>query len=113
MNEKIAPCIFCAIIKKQIQAKIILENSETIVFKDINPRAPIHYLIVPKKHIGSISNKRSEQIVGELIKTAKKIAGKEKILGYKLVFNVGKEGGQMVEHLHLHFLAGNKITELP
>jgi len=102
-------CIFCKIAKKEVPSKIVYEDKKVIVFKDINPKARVHFLIVPKQHIGSIKSKGSEKIVKDLIITAKKIAKTKKISGYKLVFNVGKEGGQLIDHLHLHFLAGKSI----
>ena len=102
-------CIFCKIAKKEVPSKIVYEDKKVIVFKDINPKARVHFLIVPKQHIGSIKSKGSEKIVKDLIITAKKIAKTKKISGYKLVFNVGKEGGQLINHLHLHFLAGKSI----
>lgn len=102
-------CIFCKIAKKEVPSKIVYENEKVIAFKDINPKARIHFLIVPKQHIDSIKSKGSEKIVKDLIVTAKKIAKTKKISGYKLVFNVGKKGGQLIDHLHLHFLAGKSI----
>ena len=102
-------CIFCKIAKKEVPSKIVYENEKVIAFKDINPKARIHFLIVPKQHIGSIKSKGSEKIVKDLIIAAKKIAKTKKISGYKLIFNVGKEGGQLIDHLHLHFLAGKSI----
>ena len=103
-------CLFCKIAKKEVEAKIIYENEKTIAFKDINPQASIHYLIIPKEHIESIKSDKSEEAVKHLIVAAKKIAQNEKIKGWKLVFNVGKEGGQVIDHLHLHFLAGGSIN---
>lgn len=101
-------CVFCRIINKELPADIIYENDEISVFKDIRPSAPIHYLIVPKEHIESIMNlgDNHREIVAKLIFIAKKTAENLKIKGYKLVFNVGREGGQIVDHLHLHFLGG-------
>jgi len=105
-------CIFCKIAKKEEKAEIIHENDNLIVFKDIKPKAPIHYLIVPKKHIKSINELKEENkgLIGEMVLTAKKIAGKVGIKdsGYKLIFNVGRGGGQIVDHLHLHVLGGWK-----
>lgn len=103
-------CIFCKIVSKEIPAKIVFENERIIAFEDINPQAPTHILIIPKKHIPYISELSEEDIslVGELIYTAKKIA-KEKGLekdGYRLVFNNGKNAGQEVFHIHLHLLGG-------
>ncbi len=97
-------CLFCKIIKER-DADIVYENEKTLAFKDINPKAPIHYLIVPKEHIASITSPGAEEAAKELILSAKNIASRDEIKGYKLAFNVGREGGQEVDHLHLHFLA--------
>ncbi len=105
-------CIFCKIIKKEIPSKMIYEDERVVVFQDINPKAPVHFLIVPKNHIESINSQGAEKICEDLIGTAKKIAADKKIKGYKLVFNVGREGGQLIDHLHLHFLSG-KPMKLP
>lgn len=103
-------CIFCKIIKKEIPADTIYENKDFIVFKDIKPKAPTHVLLVPKKHIVSVNEIKPEdkEMVGELFLTAQKIAediGIKKS-GYKLVFNVGRGGGQLIDHLHLHLIGG-------
>jgi histidine triad (HIT) family protein len=106
-------CIFCQIAKKELPATIIYEDENVVAFKDINPIAPIHYLIIPKKHIASINHLESQdkELMGELFLVAKKIAKTEGIAdnGYRLVFNVGKDSGQMVDHLHLHLLGGKKL----
>ena len=103
-------CVFCKIIKKEIPADFFYEDQYLIVLKDINPKAPIHYLIIPKQHIESINRLEEENIslMGGMFLTAKKIADKLglKDKGYKLVFNVGRGGGQIVDHLHLHILGG-------
>lgn len=103
-------CIFCKIIKREIPTEMVYENKNFIVFKDISPRAPTHVLIVPKKHIVSINHLKEEDkgLMGELFLVTKKIARNLEInkKGYKLVFNVGKGGGQLINHLHLHVLAG-------
>ena len=90
------------------------EDEATIVFKDIHPKAETHLLVVPKKHIHSVSSVEPEDwpIVVGLVKKATEVAKASNLAGYKLVFNVGREGGQMVDHLHLHLLAGKNI-ELP
>lgn len=104
-------CLFCKIAKKEIPSKIVYEDEKVIVFPDINPKADIHLLVVPKEHIQSIKSEGSEEVAKELIKVAKKIAEDQGIIGYKLIFNVGKEGGQTIDHLHLHLLAGQmKLT---
>jgi histidine triad (HIT) family protein len=103
-------CLFCKIIKKEIPSDIVYEDESFISFKDINPKAPIHLLIVPKKHISSINHleEKDKEMIGELFLVAKRIAEKEgvKEKGYKLLFNVGKGGGQIIDHIHLHLLAG-------
>jgi histidine triad (HIT) family protein len=103
-------CIFCKIINKELKSEILLENEKAIVFYDIHPKAPFHVLIVPKIHIESIKSDGSEQIVSDLIETAKEVANQQDIAGYKLVFNVGKDGGQEVEHLHMHMLSGRPVS---
>ncbi len=101
-------CIFCRIIKKEIPADIILENKDVVVFKDIKPSAPIHCLVVPKSHIQSIAHLEHghKDVLTAIIYTAKDAAKSLGLKGYKLVFNVGREGGQVVDHLHLHILGG-------
>ena len=103
-------CLFCKIINKEVSSDIVYEDDKVVVFKDINPKGPVHFLIVPKKHLESIKSEGSEKVAAELILTAKKIAKERKIEGYKLVFNVGKKGGQMIEHLHLHLLGGKTLS---
>jgi len=105
-------CIFCKIINKELPADIAYENENVLAFNDIHPKAPIHILIVPRVHIESINSENSENVVGDLILAAKNIIKRDNIAGYKLLFNVGREGGQMVDHLHIHLLSGGKI-ELP
>ena len=106
-------CLFCKIVNKEIAAEIIYENEVAISFKDIKPVAPIHLLIVPKKHIPSINQLTTEDtaLVGELFLVAQKLAKKYEVDkdGYRLVFNVGKNAGQTVNHLHLHLIGGQKL----
>ena len=101
-------CLFCKIINKELPAEIVFEDEKTIAFFDIHPKAKVHILILPKIHIESITSVDSDKIVGDLIKTAKQIALEKKMEGYKLIFNVGRFGGQMIDHLHLHLLSGEK-----
>lgn len=106
-------CIFCKIVKKEIPADIILEDDKVMVFKDIRPKAPIHLLIIPKRHIGPISELELEDgnTISYLIFKAKEAAGKAGVSenGYRLVFNVGKDAGMEVDHLHLHLLGGKSL----
>lgn len=101
-------CVFCKIIKKDLPSNIIYEDEEIVCFKDIKPSAPVHYLVVPKEHIESIMNleDKHKDMIAKLIFFAKDIAEKINLKGYKLIFNVGKEGGQIIGHLHLHILGG-------
>ncbi|MGB9848121.1 MAG: histidine triad nucleotide-binding protein [Patescibacteria group bacterium] len=104
-------CIFCKIINKEIPSEIVLENERFIVFKDINPKSEIHLLIVPKKHIVNLNEVKEEdkELLGEMFLMAKQLANKLSLIekGYKLVMNVGRGGGQVIDHLHLHFLSGS------
>ena len=108
-------CIFCKIIQKKIDAKVVFENKEIIAFKDIHPIAPVHILIIPKQHIESINDVKSEdaKLLGNMIVTAKNIAEELNISegGYKLLFRIGKNGGQEVDHIHLHLIGGAALHE--
>ncbi len=110
-------CIFCKIVKKEIPSKIVFENERIIAFEDINPQAPVHILIIPKRHIPYIAEIEEEDIslIGELIYTAKRIAEEKGLTkdGFRLVFNNGKNAGQEVFHIHLHLLGGRKFTWPP
>jgi len=103
-------CIFCKIVNGKTSTKFLFENDNIVVFKDINPHAPVHLLIVPKKHIRSVNDltKEDEKIVSETIMTGRDMAKQEGVSesGYKLLFNVERGGGQIIFHLHLHLLGG-------
>ncbi|MCK4859243.1 MAG: histidine triad nucleotide-binding protein [Candidatus Omnitrophica bacterium] len=104
-------CVFCNIINKEISANVIYEDKNFIVFEDIKSSAPVHLLIVPKEHIASVNDleDKHKELIGDLFLLAKKIAKQEGVSdGYKLAFNTGRKGGQMVDHLHLHLMAGWK-----
>ena len=108
--------IFTKIINNELPSEKIFEGEKCIVIKDINPAASIHWLIIPKKEITSISEMEEKDIplIGHLVWVAKKVALENKIKGYKLIWNVNKEGGQVVFHIHLHLLAGDfKKATLP
>lgn len=99
-------CIFCKIIKREIPATVEYEDDLCIAFNDVSPKKRVHILVVPKKHIPTINDIEAgeEKLLGHLIKTAKELAQKKECAGYQLLFNVGKEGGQVVFHVHLHLL---------
>jgi histidine triad (HIT) family protein len=107
-----ADCVFCDIVNGNTDTEILFENEALVVFKDINPHAPVHLLLVPKKHIRSINDLTlsDNAIVSSLISAGKRMANEMGIAasGYKLVFNVERGGGQMIFHLHLHLLGGWK-----
>lgn len=110
-------CIFCNIARKEIPTTMITETDEIMVFKDIHPSAPIHLLVVPKRHIASVNEleERDKDLVGEMLLVAKEVAKSQGLdaRGYKLVFNVGRGGGQVIDHLHLHLLGGWGREENP
>lgn len=102
-------CLFCKIVKKEIVSDLVFENNNICSFRDINPKAPIHFLIIPKKHFVSVNdlNEKDKDLIGEMVLTAKKLAEDFNISkGYKLLFNVGKGAGQVVDHIHLHLMGG-------
>lgn len=108
-------CIFCQVIKKEIPAKLFYEDEAVVAFGDIHPLAPVHVLIIPRRHIESVNDLTDKDIVlvGKMILTAKKIAEDLKISenGYKLLIRTGQDGGQEVPHVHLHLIGGAKLRE--
>ena len=106
-------CIFCKIIKKEIPSNIVYEDDEIIAFRDINPVAPVHILVIPKKHIESLLDLKEEDelLVGKIYSVINKIAKQEQIAekGFRVVVNCGEDGGQEVKHLHYHILGGKKL----
>lgn len=100
-------CIFCKIAGRQIPATFVYEDEVVVAFPDLHPKARVHFLVIPKKHIPTVADLQDgdEKIMGHLIRAAQKIAQQQNLPGYKLQFNVGKEGGQEVFHIHCHLLA--------
>lgn len=105
-------CIFCQIVRREIPASIVYEDDDVIAFDDIHPAADVHILVVPKKHIETVMdmNAEDEKLMGHVMKVSKEIAGKKGLKGYKLSYNVGKDGGQAVMHIHQHLLGGKIKT---
>lgn len=105
-------CIFCKIIAKQIPSKIVFENDDVLAFRDVNPAAPVHILIVPKRHIGGIETvtDTDNMLLGQMQNIIRTLAVKEHIdkSGYRVVVNSGPDSGQAVGHLHYHLLGGRK-----
>ncbi len=108
-------CLFCKIIKGEVPSNKVYEDEEILAFHDIKPSAPIHILVIPKKHITSLAHmeKEDEAIIGKIYSVINKIAEDEgfKQDGYRVVVNCGKNGGQTVMHLHFHILAGKQFGE--
>lgn len=99
-------CIFCKIIKHELPGKIEHEDDLCMAFHDIKPKSRVHILLVPKKHIDTIADLEDgdERLMGHLVKIAKDLAKKHACKGYQLIFNVGKEAGQIVFHIHMHLI---------
>lgn len=108
-------CIFCKIIKKEIPSNIVYEDDEIIAFHDIHPAAPIHILVIPKKHIAKLTelSVEDEILVGKIFTVINKIAKEQGFSddGFRVIANCGKDGGQEVGHIHFHILAGRKLGE--
>ncbi len=105
-------CLFCKIVKGEIPGEFLYEDDSFIVIKDINPAAPVHLLLIPKKHIRSNNDLQKEdgKIISDLFMVVKKMAKEQGVneSGYKLLFNVEKGGGQVIFHVHLHLIGGWK-----
>lgn len=104
-------CLFCKIVKKEIPAQVVFENDEVLVFKDIQPQAPLHWLVIPKKHFTNINDVNTPETFGQLFQTIKDLVAKHGFAqkGYRTVINTNAEGGQSVYHLHIHILAGQQM----
>lgn len=105
-------CLFCKIVNREVPTEFLYEDDHFVVFKDINPAAPVHLLLVPRKHIRSMNDLQKEDgsIISDLFMIAKKMAKEQGVneSGYKLLFNVEKGGGQVIFHIHLHLIGGWK-----
>ncbi len=110
-------CIFCKILKKEIPSKIVYEDDKCLAFEDINPQAPVHILVIPKKHIATTLDlgEEDKEVIGHLVVVAAQIAKEKQIAdsGYRLVINTNKDAGQTVFHVHLHLLGGRVMSWPP
>lgn len=106
-------CLFCRIVARTIPSRIVHEDDVAVAFEDVNPQAPVHVLVVPRKHVSSLKDMNSGDaaLLGHLVLTCSKIAQEKGIAesGYRVVANTGREGGQTVFHLHFHVLGGRQI----
>ena len=110
-------CLFCSIVHKKIPATIVEETDLTLAFRDINPRAPVHVLVIPKPHIGTLMDLKPEDaaVLSAVHQTIQKVAQKEKVdvSGFRVVVNNGKDSGQAVSHIHYHVLGGRRLNWPP
>ena len=110
-------CLFCRILAGEIPAKLVHEDEETVAFRDIDPQAPTHVLVIPRRHIPSVNalDPADAQLVGRLFLAAREIARNEGIAdgGYRLVMNTGPDAGQSVDHIHLHVIGGRRLKWPP
>jgi len=110
-------CLFCKIVQKEVPAKVVFEDERTLVFEDINPKAPTHLLVIPKKHLESIETASNEDVLGlgHLFLVARNLARKRghDQSGYRTVINTGPDAGQSVFHIHIHLLGGRVMAWPP
>jgi histidine triad (HIT) family protein len=112
MSEKPDPsCLFCKIVAGQIPAQRVYESDTILAFKDIHPQAPFHCLVIPKVHRATLTDfgEHEQALVGELLFAARGIAAEQGLPGFRVAMNVGREGGQVVFHAHLHVLGGRAL----
>ncbi len=110
-------CLFCQIARRELPGKIVYEDDQSVAFEDINPKAPVHILIIPRRHLATLLDAKQgdDQLLGHLLLVANRIAMQKGIAerGFRLVLNCNSEGGQAVFHLHLHLLGGRPLRWHP
>jgi len=108
-------CLFCRIASGEIPATLVGQNEHAVAFRDIHPQAPVHLLVIPRRHVASLAEATDAVEVGALCLLAAEVARQEGVAetGYRVVMNTGADGGQTVSHLHLHLLAGRRMTWPP
>ncbi len=108
-------CLFCRIIRKEIPAAIVFENEHVLAFRDIDPKAPTHVLVIPREHVATLDDARDARVLGEVMLAAAEIARAEGLVagGYRTVVNCGADAGQSVFHVHLHLLGGRRLAWPP
>jgi histidine triad (HIT) family protein len=112
-NVTMGDCLFCKIIRREIPASIVYEDDRVLAFNDINPQAPTHVLVVPKRHVSSLNDLTADDdgLVGELVRRGAVIAGERGISagGFRTIFNTNRDAGQTVFHIHLHVIGGRPM----
>ena len=108
-------CLFCRIVAGEIPAKVLDESPGCLAFRDVNPEAPVHILVVPKKHVRSLAESDDPALLGEMLDLVRRLAVKEGVSdsGYRTVLNTNRDGGQSVDHIHAHLLGGRKMAWPP
>ncbi len=109
-------CLFCSIANGDMDTELLYEDDQVVAFKDINPKAPVHLLIIPKEHIATILDleEENDQLIGHMYQVAKKLAKEYDIAedGFRVVANCNEDGGQVVFHIHFHLLGGEKLGDI-
>lgn len=106
-------CIFCKIANGEIPSNLVYENDSVVAFNDINPAAPVHILVIPKKHVESLNELEDKNLMAELLFGVKEVVKKLNITDYRTVINTGKGAGQEVFHIHLHIISGRPLKWPP
>ena len=110
-----ADCLFCRIVAGEIPATIVKRTEDAVAFRDIDPRAPTHVLVIPTRHVAAVRDEADDEVLGGLLRFAAGVASEQGLDagGYRIVTNTGKDAGQSVDHLHFHLLGGRKMTWPP
>lgn len=108
-------CLFCRIVRKEIPASVVAENAHCVAFRDINPQAPTHILVIPRQHVSSLNDLKDPAMIGQMHQLAAQLAKSEGLSerGYRTVTNTNADAGQTVFHLHLHLLGGRRMSWPP
>lgn len=108
-------CVFCKIVRGEIPAAIIAENDSAIAFCDLDPQAPVHVLVVPRAHVDSLADAYDPMVLSDVMRLSAEVARREGVAedGYRTVINTGRDGGQTVDHLHVHVLGGRRMAWPP
>jgi len=106
-------CLFCRIVKGELESEVVFDNDDFIVIKDIHPQAPTHLLVIPRRHYDTLTDCRDRDILAGLLDTAVRTAERYGFAesGYRCIINTGAGGGQTIFHLHLHIMSGRKFSE--
>ncbi len=114
MTDESENCIFCRIARGEIPATIVAQNEDAVAFRDLDPKAPVHVLVIPRKHVPSLADATDPALVGKVLILAAEVAALEGLSGgYRVVLNSGADAGQTVDHLHAHVMGGRKLAWPP